>query len=99
MGTLIRPLLTALAWAYYSSPRFLRRATASALGAFLASAGFRRKVIRQNLEYAFPKDLARREKLERAAYDHLARLSLEILLLFGPMKKFALGESELQGLE
>jgi KDO2-lipid IV(A) lauroyltransferase len=71
----------------------------SALGVLLRGTGLRARVIRQNLEFAFPQDGKKREVLFREAYRHLGQLVFEIIALLGPMKKFVLNHSELRGLE
>ena len=95
MGFVSLIVLRALGELYYRLPESLRRAWVASLAAFLYVIGFRKRVIRSNLELAFPG--AGRPSLGDA-YLHFARLSLEILLLFGPMREFALAQ-ELRGLE
>lgn len=107
LGKLILlPWLRALAWAIGALPGFARRALASALGRLLGALGFRKKVIQENLAYAYPGEspavLGLRETLFHEAYRHLGSLVLEILLLLGPfrtMRRYVLRNSELRGAE
>lgn len=93
--------LKALAWMYYMLPAKGKRLAGNALGSSLRGLGVRAKVIRDNLEIAFPGEpLARqREKLFREAYAHLGSLTFEILMLLGPMKRFIHESVELTGIE
>jgi KDO2-lipid IV(A) lauroyltransferase len=93
--------LRAGAWLYFWLPAPLKRASGSALGTGLRLLGVRAKVIRENLEIAFkgPERSPERERLFREAYRHLGSLTLEILLLLGPMKKFILRNVEVIGVE
>ncbi len=96
-----RLALSAAAWAVYLLPHPMRELLARAIAGLLGFARFRSAVIEQNLGFAFPGEagVARREELARAAHLHLARLALEILLLFGPMRRFVLSRSRLIGTE
>jgi KDO2-lipid IV(A) lauroyltransferase len=78
-----------LGWVLYLLPARLRLGIADLLGLLLARLKIREGVIRQNLAYAYPDDLEKQQLLFRQSYQHLARLSLEVLLLFGPMRRFA----------
>jgi KDO2-lipid IV(A) lauroyltransferase len=84
-------------------PAWLRSAWAWALGGLLAVVKLRHKVIEQNLAIAFPgtdtRAAARRNDLWSASYRHLASLGLEILMLLGPMRRFARHEVEVRGVE
>lgn len=69
------------------------------LAGFLKLIQFRAKVIRQNLIFAYPDDPSLRAELYERAYGHLGQLFCELLLLFGPLKEFAIEQSELLGFE
>jgi KDO2-lipid IV(A) lauroyltransferase len=101
VGILILTLLRALAWSYFVQPRLLRRFWIQFLSGLLRLLKFRSEIIRQNLELAYPgeENFDQREELFRGAYDHLAALSLEILLLLGPMKKFVERSTRIEGVE
>jgi KDO2-lipid IV(A) lauroyltransferase len=55
--------------------------------------------VRKNLSFAFPEDEAMRARIFKEAYRHLASLSMEVTLLFGPMRRFVQSSSELRGAE
>lgn len=99
MGLLILPLLRTLAWISYLQPAFLREAWLGGVAAILRVTGFRERVVLQNLDYAFPGAEAepRKAGLARENYRHFARLALEILYLFGPMRSFCLSRARLSG--
>src|SRR4051812_38436462 len=99
VGKLILLWLKALAWGYAVQPHLLRKAWGSLLGTVLYLLRLREKVVSQNLEIAFPKDRAFRERLFKDSYSHLGKLVLEILLLFGPMRSFVSRNAELSGVE
>ncbi len=90
MGTLIRLTLGLSGWAFSLLPIWGRRALASSIGALLSISAPRRKVILDNLQRFIPGDDAdahrRRTQLLRATYRHLAELSFEIMMLFGPKR-------------
>ncbi len=101
VGRVALSLLRLASWGYYLLPRPAQSLLDGILAALLRSARVREKVIRQNLEIAFPgeENSRKREKLLKAAYSHLARLSFEILFLFGPMRKYVRNHCELQGFD
>lgn len=70
----------------------MKRGVARVLALLLRKIGFRKKVIEQNLQYAFPGDsdekALKREELLREAYLHLGHLFPELLLLFGPLDRY-----------
>jgi KDO2-lipid IV(A) lauroyltransferase len=57
---------------------------------------FRLGVIQENLGRAFPQDLSKQKTLVQAHYRHLGNLILEILLLFGPFRKFVLNSVQIE---
>jgi KDO2-lipid IV(A) lauroyltransferase len=65
----------------------------------LRSLKLRSRVVEQNLSIAYKDAPSKRSEIFRQAYVHLGTLSLEILLLLGPMKRYVLAESELEGIE
>ena len=81
-------VLRALAWVYYLLPDGARRSLGHGIGKLLYWKKLRQGVVRQNLEYAYPDDPALRERLVAESYRHLGQLGLEVLLLFGPMRRF-----------
>ena len=82
-------------------PLPVRRLKAWSWSMILRSVGFRAKVVRRNLEIAFPGEVgrAKREELFVEAYRHLGSLFLEIFLLFGFFRRIVRREVELRGLE
>lgn len=95
--------LRLLSWLYYLAPDSLKNLLVRALAFILETTGLRAKVIRENLSIAYPgndREAAdRRVSMFRLAYVHLARLSCEILMLLGPMKRYVLKNAELHGVE
>lgn len=97
-----RPLLWIAGFLYGLGPAHLRRGMARALAGLLRRLRLRSGVVKENLSLAFPADLERQRSLCEEAYTHLATLSLEILLFFGPrgwMKRFVLRNGRLLGVE
>ena len=92
-----------IGWKYYLAPRFLKNFWVKAIGGILNAFGFRARVIEQNLIYAFPGDsaaaLAFRKRMKRNAYEHLAKLVFEILMLLGPLPRFIRKKGVKIGLE
>ncbi len=103
VGSLILGLLKVKAWGYYLLPAPLKTTVASMLGGILRAFKLRHRVVLENLRIAFPGEdadsAARRESLFRSAYFHLALLILEILMLLGPMRRYASKKVELRGLD
>jgi Kdo2-lipid IVA lauroyltransferase/acyltransferase len=103
MGQIILIPLRLISWIYYVQPFVLRRYWGVLLGVMLRLIGLRSHVVMENLKIAFPQDdeqtRLRRKQLFRAAYEHLGHVVFEILLLFGPMRRFVLNFSDLRGLE
>src|SRR5688572_10480107 len=102
-GRLILVFLRTIAWTYYLLPQFLRRLFTGSIGVFLYLMRFRRKVIQENLNIAYPINFEGSAKAHRRlmwdAYQHLSQLSFEILMLLGPMPRFAVKNGELRGKE
>jgi KDO2-lipid IV(A) lauroyltransferase len=98
---IVLPFLRALAWSFYLMPSRLRGQVGASIGFLLRALSFRSKVVRENLAYAFPGPgrEGERAKVFGQAYTHLGRLFSEILLLLGPMRRFAIRYGELKGLE
>lgn len=97
MGYLILPVLRVLGWFFYLLPEPLRGAWVWCLGGLLARLQVRARVIEHNLGFAFPGKNPATRQLTRAAYAHVARLTLEILMLFGPMRSYVLRNVEIRG--
>ena len=92
-------VLRTIAWVYALVPGGLRRAWGSALGGLLRALKLRSRVVEQNLSTAFKDSASKQAEIYRQAYVHLGRLSLEILMLLGPMKRYVTRNSELIGVE
>ena len=94
-------ILRALGWFYAVQPVRWRLAWGAALGFFLRLTGARARIVRRNLEIAYPgpEREAERDRLYRQAYAHVGHLFFEILLVFGAMRKFCERSVELVGLE
>jgi KDO2-lipid IV(A) lauroyltransferase len=102
MGWVILFFLKIFAWLLYLLPDRLRVALGNSLGAILRGVGFREKVVRQNLLYAFPEgkgDEKTREQVFVGAYRHLGNLILEVFFLFGPLPRFARNKIVIEGRE
>ena len=101
MGTLYLLLMRGVAWLFYFAPEWLRRIMAGALGGLARRVGYRAAVVQQNLQYAYPGDAPKqvqfRESLLRDFYNHLGRLGCEIMMLFGPMRRYAQSQGEYIG--
>jgi lauroyl/myristoyl acyltransferase len=93
------PLLRLLAWVLYFLPAPVRIGLGNGLGRLIGATGFRARVIEENLRHAFPDDPASRARVGREFREHLGNLILEILFVFGPMKRFVLSHSEIRGIE
>ncbi|OFZ22442.1 MAG: hypothetical protein A2X94_01295 [Bdellovibrionales bacterium GWB1_55_8] len=93
--------LSSLAWLYYGLPYTVRRLVAGVVAALMYIGGLRRDVVRANLERAFPGEDAAvlRAQIESRSYQHLAQLGFEILMLFGPMRRFVERQVEVRGVE
>jgi KDO2-lipid IV(A) lauroyltransferase len=103
MATLYLLLLRGLGWSYYFAPEWLRTIMATAVAGLARRFEYRAAVIHQNLQYAFPGDtpakVQQREALAREFYRHFGRLVLEIVLLFGPMRRYAAKQGSGRGVE
>lgn len=88
MGKIMAGLLGAVGWIYSRMPSFLRYPLAYSLGSVFSLLQLRKSVICQNLEYAYPNDLALQKKLQRDSYTHLGFLVFEVLMVLGGMKSF-----------
>lgn len=90
LGILARACLGTIGLVYSWLPAWARKLKAFALGTVLFALGLRRAVIEKNLRRFLPGEdaptVARRAQLLRAAYRHLAELTLEITMLFGPKR-------------
>lgn len=103
MATLYLLLLRGSGWLYYLAPGWLRTTLAGALGGLARLTGYRAAVIRQNLRYAFPGDepaqVQTRDALAKEFFRHFGRLGFEILMLFGPMRRYAEAQGQCTGIE
>ena len=84
-------------------PRWCVLQLGFALGWFLAIAGWKRSMIRSNLQMAFPgaavATAGYRRNIERKFYRHFANLVLELIGQFGDWRRWVAGNVELTGLE
>jgi KDO2-lipid IV(A) lauroyltransferase len=103
MSILYLLLMRGGGWLYYLAPAWLRTLMAGAMGGAARLAQYRAAVVHQNLRYAFPGDapaqVQQRESLARDFYRHLGRLACEILMVFGPMKRYARTAGKYVGIE
>mgnify|MGYP001564345369 CR=1 FL=1 len=96
VGRLALGFFKLLGWSYYLSPSPVRRLWVNSIAFFLSKIQFRRKIIDQNLAIAFP---LQKNKLVFPAYQQMAHLVVEILMLFGPLSRFIRKESRISGVE
>lgn len=102
LGYLILPLLRLAGGFLAVAPAALRLALGDWLGRRLGAAGFRRAVVRQNLEIADRAGVGFGREgldLEAEAYRHLGRVFVEVLLLFGDFARFTRRHATLHGKE
>ncbi len=85
VGLILMSLMWGLGWSFYLSPEWFRKIWVRCFGAFLRSLKIRRAVVESNLDICFHE---RKSELYKKSYDHLARLILEIMMVFGPFKRF-----------
>jgi KDO2-lipid IV(A) lauroyltransferase len=78
-------------------PRHAQVRAGNVVGILLRKLRFRASVVRQNLAYAYPNDLAAQARLFKSSYHQLGNLFLEILLVFGSLKSFVEKNVELIG--
>lgn len=97
MGKLTLPLFYAAGWFLYLMPGRLRVAFGNAFGSLLGRFKLRQKVVIQNLALAYPNNSEKQISILDGSYRHLGNLFLEILLLFGPMRRFAKNRVTLTG--
>lgn len=91
--------LYVIASVYAFAPRFLRQAMERSLAFAYRKIKLRRKVILENLARAEAARPGWTAPTEQQVYRHLARLTWEIILLFGPVKHYRDRHSVLEGLE
>lgn len=99
LGFIILFFLRVIAWIYALIPSGLRRLAGEALGAVFRLLKLRSQVVSQNVSLAFKDSPEKQRKVYSAAYSHLGHLSLEILMLLGPMRAFVRRRAELIGAE
>lgn len=89
-----------IGWLLFFFPRSAQLALGRTLGRLLAWRRVRIGVVQQNLQIAFPnKDEGFRKDLIRRSYEGLGNLAIEILLLFGPFRKFISKYASITGAE
>lgn len=101
VGSVAIPLLRGFSWILGLQPSWMLKVEGDSLGALLRLLKLRAKIVEQNLAIAYPgsENLEQRNRLYGESYRSLGRLILEVLLLFGPMKRFVQTRSELRGAE
>lgn len=99
MEIMILPFLKLIAQIYTRLPRSVALKLGSGLGILLSWTKIRSRVVEENLKIAFPKNLDEQRRLFHEAYRHLGHLVFEVISVLGPLRKFILKHSELQGLE
>lgn len=77
---------------YGQLPRKLQIFCGNSFGNFLYTLGYRRKVVEQNMALVGNKDV-------RKSYQYFGNLILEVLMVFGSMKKFVLKYVDVTGME
>lgn len=93
-------LIAVVGWLYYYMPPLFRQAAGRGLGFCLRVSKLRSKVIIDNLNIGYPGGPKHRtDKLFNSSYEHLGHLSLEIMMLLGPMKKFVSKWVDLTGVK
>jgi KDO2-lipid IV(A) lauroyltransferase len=89
-----------IGWAFYILPRSVQLGLGRLLGRVLWRRKVRLGVVEQNVGIAYPsKDTEFKNQLIRQSYEGLGHLIVEILILFGPFKKFIQKQSALHGVE
>lgn len=100
---LYRLILQAMAWTYFCAPRLLQRLMGWCAGRLFLLLKYRRSVLVGNLELAYPGDsaaqVAFRRDTMRQNYAHMGHLFLEIMMHFGPMRRFVERRVRLVGVE
>lgn len=99
MGIIALPLLRACAWVYSLFPSFVDRIPGNILGMLLRMLKIRSKIIRQNLEFAYPHQREKQDQLFREAYRHFGNVVFEVLLVLGPLRSYVLRRGKVLGLE
>jgi len=101
VGIISLMIMRALAWVYFSLPRPLQINLGKALGCLLRKLRVRAAVVNQNLHLAYPgiQNAKLREQLFTESYGNLGQLSLELLMLLGPMSSFIRRNSVVHGVE
>lgn len=99
MGILIIFLAKCMGWLFYALPLPLKKVWIRGLALILRVKGVRAKVVRQNLQLAYPDQPDMQGTLFKQAYLHLANLTLEMFMLFGPLPRFARKQVTLHGIE
>lgn len=99
MGRIALIILVGIGYFYFALPRFAQLSLGGGLGFLLRVIGFRKKIVYQNLELAFPGDDARQNAVACESYGSFGNLVFEILMLLGPMKYFVLRNVDLVGTE
>jgi KDO2-lipid IV(A) lauroyltransferase len=96
----VKAFLVITSWYQFFLPRPIREFKIHALGHVLRLMGFRRQVVLENLNRAFPGDnKQKRDRSVADAYTHLARLVFDVLALLGPMRRVIERDCELRGVE
>ncbi|MBI2712642.1 MAG: lysophospholipid acyltransferase family protein [Bdellovibrio sp.] len=91
--------LTVTSYLFYVLPRPLQLAFGNLLGIIFERLKFKSKVVDRNLEIAFPLDAEKKKRIRRQSYRAFGNLILEVLLLFGPLKRFIFKNVDFSGRE
>jgi Kdo2-lipid IVA lauroyltransferase/acyltransferase len=87
-------------WLFYLLPRSAQLGLGRLVGRILLSRKVRLGVVEQNIDIAYPaRNIEFKKKLIRESYEGLGNLLLELIILFGPFKKFIRKQSILLGAE
>jgi Kdo2-lipid IVA lauroyltransferase/acyltransferase len=99
VGKLIVILLKISGYLFGFQPRRMQLWLGSILGSLLRILQFRASIVRQNIELAFPGQEGIQRSIFKESYKNFGNLILEILLLFGPMRKFVSKYVDVVGIE
>jgi KDO2-lipid IV(A) lauroyltransferase len=87
-------------WAIYILPRSAQLALGRFIGRVLHNRKVRLGVVEQNVGIAYPaRNIEFKQELAKRSYEGLGHLLVELVILFGPFKKFIQKQSELVGVE
>jgi KDO2-lipid IV(A) lauroyltransferase len=89
-----------IGWAIYILPRRIQLALGRVLGRILYWKKIRLGVVEQNIGIAYPsRNIEFKQELTKKGYEGLGHLIIELVILFGPFRRFIQTQSELVGVE